>query len=825
MSRSPRLPSVVTALLAVAGAIAPVAAPAVAAEDGGAVADERFPVADQVRAKFAEGVKEYRIGRYQAAAAAFAAALKLNPDDKLCYELYLAAGDGLLVQMEGYDELRLVLRDLLAKARVYQRHLRRDAAYIDLLITKLKAGEDERLVSTNELVAVGPIAVPRLLARLGDNRQDDDRVGCRIVLTRMGYRAVVPLVEALNAAEPRLLSTVIAILADIGDRRALPRLQLLLDDSATDATVRRVAENAVAVITTRSKSQSGTVESLYLAEALRYFRDGDQVRDEMIAAEALMWRWTEPEGGAKDGEAITKALQYVRVPGYAWNELMAEELLYDLAAARPAFAPAYPLLAADLAAQDVEVRRRARLVKESPYPARNSEGHPDAIAERATALDGAGSGMIDRVRLFGPVNLYRAFQQAVVADRFDAGAAIAEVLRDRAIAVPELHLPSATEGFTPDKAGTPLVAALDHGAKAVRYPAAMTLAHLDPAAVHANAEKVVPALSQAVGEWGMRVVLVVDQDYRYRNLARSALQAKGYLVRAVNDGFEAMQVLEEAPVKDAIIIPGDLLPTVRNAHGQLVSVPEQRAETLIAQLRADQRSAKTPIFVALPEDPELAAKIQTALTDKVDGFVKKPFDAVELSGKIETALEKAELPNVNREEAEATALAAAIALQQPDPKRTQYDLTLAAQALAATLENRADALRIEALKALAVAVRHPNGDKVRALSGKLTELYAAQDATLVPALRAAWVQAIGAIDPGTPAAADILARALAYDGPESGMVRAAAAAAAGRFAAVSAPVPADGGSLLRYLQDRRMDLRPQGAGAEPGATVPSSNAP
>ncbi|MFM2090973.1 MAG: hypothetical protein RLZZ127_1462, partial [Planctomycetota bacterium] len=524
MPRSPRLTSVVTALLAVAGAIAPVAAPVHAAE-GDSVADERFPVGDQVRAKFAEGVREYRIGRHQAAAAAFAAGLKLNPDDRLCYEFYLAAGDALLVQMEGYDELRLVLRDLLAKARTHQRHLRRDPAYIDLLITKLKASEDERLVATNELVAVGPIAVPRLLARLGDNRQDEDRVACRIVVTRMGYRAVLPLVETLNAKEPRLLATVVAMLADIGDKRALPRLQLLLDDPATDATVRRSVENAVAVITARAKVQSGTVESLYLAEALRYFRDGDLVRDEMIAAEALMWRWTEPEGGAQDGAAITEALQFVRVPGYAWNELMAEELLFDLAAARPGFAPAYPLLAADLAAQDVEVRRRARLVKESPYPARNPEGHPDAITERATALDGAGSGMLDRVRLFGPVNLYRGFQQAVVGDRFDAASAIADILRDRALAAPETHLPVPAEGFTPDKAGTPLVAALDHGAKAVRYPAAMTLAHLDPTTAHVNADKVVPVLAQAVGEWGMRVVLVVDQDYRYRNLARSALQA------------------------------------------------------------------------------------------------------------------------------------------------------------------------------------------------------------------------------------------------------------------------------------------------------------
>ena len=202
---------------------------ALAAEEGFAP-DARFPNGDQVRELLAEGVKEYYAGRFGNAAKRFHDALKQNPDNKLCYEFYLAAGDGLLVAMEEHDELREVLKDLLRQARIYQKDLRRDPKYLNLLVDKLEKSEEERLVATNELVAVGPIAVPTLVARMNDNRQDDMRVYCRIVLTRMGYRAVIPLAEALNAADERLVASVATVLADIGDPRPLPKLKQFASD-------------------------------------------------------------------------------------------------------------------------------------------------------------------------------------------------------------------------------------------------------------------------------------------------------------------------------------------------------------------------------------------------------------------------------------------------------------------------------------------------------------------------------------------------------------------------------------------------------------------
>ena len=102
-------------LTAATGAMLPIHA-----ADAGFQADKNFSSNDQAKDLLAEGVREYRAGRYKASAAAFRAALNLNPDNQLLFQFYQSAGDGLLVQMEQYAELEDVLKDLLRNARIYQ---------------------------------------------------------------------------------------------------------------------------------------------------------------------------------------------------------------------------------------------------------------------------------------------------------------------------------------------------------------------------------------------------------------------------------------------------------------------------------------------------------------------------------------------------------------------------------------------------------------------------------------------------------------------------------------------------------------------------------
>lgn len=808
------------------------------------VRDENLPLNDQARELLAEGVKEYLTGRPEQAAKVFQSVLALEPDNRLLYEFYLAVGDQRLMKMMELDQLDDVLKELLRRARIYQKELRHSPEFINLMISKLEKSEEERVVATNELVAIGPLAVPHLVAKIADNRQDMLRVYSRIALTKMGYRAVVPLTEALNAQDQRLVQSVAMVLADIGDPRPLAKLKLIGETSTDDAT-KRVVANTVAAINRKTGIEPQPVQApapkpvdpkakkkdkgepaaepaptpipgptaqelgadkLYFLEAMRYFRGDSRVQDEVVANEALMWRWNE-----EAADTATK-LGFVRVPAYAWNELMAEELVFDGMAAYPAFTAYQPLLAASLQAQEVEAQRRARLAKERTTPVQNPEDSADAIAERLKAVEEISL----RVRMQGPSHLYRGVQQAIVAERYDVAVALMRLLQDVYTADADRLLPSREEGLGSDKPGTVLVAALDHADKTVRYQAAATLAHLDPSLKFFNAEKVVPLLADAVGEWGMRVVVVVDQDYRQRNTAREQLQKQGYLVYTAENGFDLMQRLEESPIKDAIIIAGDLLPTYRDEFGGLIDVPEQKAETLVEQLKKDWRAEKTPVFISLPERGETAAKIQTALDGKVAGFVQKPFAGADIKGRIEAALATAELPNVNRETAEEVSLRAARALAQPDPARTQFTLAQAAEALVKTLDARADDLRIAALTALGVAAQQPKaGDAVKGLVTKVIDVYTAQDAQLTPAVRAAFLYAIGQLDPADPAAAPVLKAALKHDDLA---VRTAAADAVAHGAAMPNEL------LIQLQQQQRLDARAPGNG-QPAAAAPAAATP
>jgi CheY-like chemotaxis protein len=786
-----RAPSLLTRACCAAVIAAAMAVPAFAADAGG---DKNLPVPDQIRDLLAEGVRQYRIGRYGESATTFRKAVELGPENKLAYDFYLAAGEPLLMAMEAKAELDDVLKDIRRRANIYRTELRHDARYIELMISKLTAGEEERVAAQYELVSIGPFAVPYLAAKIGDNRQDATRVAARIVLTRMGYRAVLPLCAALDSADQALVRTTASVLADIGDPRALPQLKRIATGDY-EATTKQVAENAIAEIAKRSASDaSAEPAALFLSEALRYFRGGDQVRDEVVANEALVWRWVkEADGGP------VKQLTSVVVPRYAWNELVAEELIHTGLRYYPNYGAFHPLLAADLAAEVVEADARLKASKEATLPPSGPDEATDAIAERVQAL-AAG---YDRVRMFGPERLYRAVDIAVRNERYDVSAAIMRLLQDRSLAQAVKYLPGS--GFPLEKAGTPLVAALDHQDKLTTYEAAITLAWLDPNLAYTNRDKVVGKLAQAVGESGLRVVLVVDPDFRARNQARALLQARGYVVTTAADGHAALQRLRQTPVIDAIVIAADLVPTLKGEHGEDINVPEQTAPTLVDFLKQGS-TEKLPIFISLPEHPELAAKSKALFAEKKVGFAEKPFKGEVLAGAIDLALKDAQAPNANRDLAEDIALRAAIALQKPDPERTALDLSQAAEALVQTLDNRRDELRIEACKALASIALHANGAAAKALGAKVVSLYNVQNAELKPATRAAFILAIGALAPTDPAAVEIFKAALKH---EDATVAAAAHAAVGHAEASPDELITD------YQVRQRLDVRAQGAAKAP----------
>lgn len=119
-----------------------------------------------------------------------------------------------------------------------------------------------------------------------------------------------------------------------------------------------------------------------------------------------------------------------------------------------------------------------------------------------------------------------------------------------------------------------------------------------------------------------KTVLVVDDEKRIRETTRDALVSKGYNVKTADSVISAQKVVEHTEIDVIlldIMLPGSLEQFVKNVSARynvvilyLTSFPKSKAETL-------------GFF---------------KLSEKIKGYIEKPFSLSSLFSKIETALKE-----------------------------------------------------------------------------------------------------------------------------------------------------------------------------------------
>ncbi|HUG04968.1 MAG TPA: response regulator [Candidatus Limnocylindria bacterium] len=117
-------------------------------------------------------------------------------------------------------------------------------------------------------------------------------------------------------------------------------------------------------------------------------------------------------------------------------------------------------------------------------------------------------------------------------------------------------------------------------------------------------------------------ILCVDDDDSIRKLCTVYLAKRGYRVEAVANGLEALELIASKGPPDVVVTD--------------VNMPLMNGLELVKRLRADRRTARTPIIVlsaAKQEQDILAGYSQGA-----DDYVGKPIDLAVLAAKIETIL-------------------------------------------------------------------------------------------------------------------------------------------------------------------------------------------
>lgn len=117
-----------------------------------------------------------------------------------------------------------------------------------------------------------------------------------------------------------------------------------------------------------------------------------------------------------------------------------------------------------------------------------------------------------------------------------------------------------------------------------------------------------------------RAVLAEDDPF-IRHVSTIALERRGFVVTAVSDGAQALQLLEDG-LPDVVILDG--------------MMPNMDGLEACRRIRADARTSHVPVILlsARSRDTDEEAARQAGAT----GYIRKPFDALTLGAEVRRIL-------------------------------------------------------------------------------------------------------------------------------------------------------------------------------------------
>ncbi|ELS00902.1 response regulator containing a CheY-like receiver domain and an HTH DNA-binding domain [Xenococcus sp. PCC 7305] len=159
----------------------------------------------------------------------------------------------------------------------------------------------------------------------------------------------------------------------------------------------------------------------------------------------------------------------------------------------------------------------------------------------------------------------------------------------------------------------------------------------------------------------MKKILIVDDDESLRSLLKHSLEQKGYQVKIVASGTEALKSFAEN-TPDLIVSD--------------VSMPEMDGFEFCRILRSQPSGQLIP-FIFLSARSDLEDRIQ-GHSIGADDYITKPFEIKELIAKIESAIERtrrihAEIVNLMSQVANSTSSNSDIADQAKSVSQNQAD--------------------------------------------------------------------------------------------------------------------------------------------------------
>jgi len=471
-----------------------------------------------------------------------------------------------IIRAQRMDAIADLAAELETRVEEGRLELAREAERIEQAIEMLVGTMRQRMIAEERLQAAGEYAVPALLRRIVEGRDQRMRLRCEAMLRKIGRQAAYPLSVALleigDATGQRIIADV---LGDIGYPIAGPYLMELAERQSTTEAVREAARRSL------DRVWSGPTESvsmLYTMMARRYFNESNVLIANPLEETNIVWSY-DPFGGLSKTMVATEIFSEVRAMQMTRTSL---EFDRDSADALSLFVAA-------------NLRRENEMPADQSDPIFGDMRYSPAFY----------------ATVFGTQTCLDVLAMALDADD-------TALVRDAQDALAQTTGGSNLFNYDNDQGRSPLVESLEYPDRQVQYDAAMILGKSLPSEGFAGDFRVVPLLASAVRSGGRNFALVIADNAEDRRVLGNKLEAEGFEIVGASQSAQGAR--------------GDIDAAI---GVDLIAVRRESAEAAMRTVDALRNIAKTsvaPVLVFAEVGP--LQQLQREYRDEVAVKISRP---------------------------------------------------------------------------------------------------------------------------------------------------------------------------------------------------------
>lgn len=604
------------------------------------------------------------IGRFKYADASFKALDESNPDPVALLELARQNPNrhDILVKLMGNAEVGPSAKRFLAILGEGEERLRMDPYEIVANVARLGGQPRMAYNAVSRLKESGEYAVPHLIQALQDSSRTNIHPAIIQIIPQLGRSALNPLCMALGATDDVTKLILIDALAKIGYKQSAPYLAKLADSEKESAAVRSTAQRSLLSLGATDTDKPST---LFVRLAAEYYDNAESLRADARYDTANVWFLRSNE------------LKFVQVPRAIFNDVMTMRTAEEALLSDASLAEAVALWVA------ADFRREAKLgldvESDKPSPLANKDAtRPEDFPRAIYFARAAGA-------LYNHMVLARAFK-----DR-DPGVALGAIaaLRDTA---------GAGNLIGRENVKQALAESLAFPNRQVRIKAALALGAALPKSNFEGSQNVIPVLSEALMQAGLKTALVIDPDDDMRNKLQALMRSMGYDCALGANLYEAKQKGQEAGIAsyDVIFIASN------------VRDPDLAAA--IGDIRQNFATAATPILILTKEDDVPPASRIARNNGGVEVFLSEILEmgdpakiSEQMTSKLGRASQTLGMTALAADRSLDLALQSAAVLRLIAETNSQvFDVSRAGGALIKALQSASQTLRVSAAHSLAL---------------------------------------------------------------------------------------------------------------------------